>query len=133
MLALRIYLLVGLMVHKLVWEVLKRRQSSPQTRHDAAAQTSARSTVQLRLVKSIKVAILLAIAAQTFLPDIFPISVEPFALRVLGAFIYTVGLAIAIRSRTELGTNWSDIEAAEVLGEHKIVSNGPYRYIRHPI
>lgn len=133
MFVLRLYLLTGLVVHKLVWEILKRRQTSPRTRPATVPPTSAHTTPQLLLVKTVKVAILLGIAAQTFLPEIFPISGEPFALRLFGTLVYTAGLAIAIRSRTELGTNWSDIEAAEVFGEHKIVSNGPYRYIRHPI
>ena len=30
-------------------------------------------------------------------------------------------------------SNWSDIETAEVLCEHAVVSHGVYRYVRHPI
>ena len=130
MTALRIYLLAGLVLHKLVWEVLKRRQSVPS--NSGATGTGARS-LKLQAVKSIKIAILLAIAAQTLLPDIFPISTQPFVVRLAGVLIYTAGLAIAIMSRMQLGTNWSDIESATVLGKHQVISNGPYRYIRHPI
>ena len=129
---LKLYLLAGLVAHKLVWEVLKRRQLSPRDRV-TTPRASTKTTPQVRLVKLIKVAILLGIAVQTLLPDVLPISAEPYALRLVGTLIFTIGLAIAIRGRTELGTNWSDIEAAEVLRKHRIVSDGPYKYIRHPI
>jgi len=133
MLMLKLYLLGGLVVHKLVWEVMKRRQRLPMGRSTKNESSTVSTPLSVRLIKSVKVMILLAIALQTLLPDLLPISTEPFVLRLVGTLVFTVGLAIAIRSRTELGANWSDIEAAEVLGEHMIVSNGPYRYIRHPI
>ena len=126
MLFLRIYLLSGLLVHKAVWEVLKRRQTVDFEKPD-------RSLLKVQAVKAVKIAILLAIAVQTLLPDVLPLTSDPFALRIAGTLIYTAGLLIAIRGRTELGGNWSDIEAARVLSEQRVVSNGPYRLIRHPI
>jgi protein-S-isoprenylcysteine O-methyltransferase Ste14 len=131
MLILKLYLLTGLVVHKAVWEVLKRKR--PETNGDPGRDSITTSSLAVRAVKTAKIAILLGIVAQTLLPDILPISSESFALRVLGTLIYTAGLAIAIGSRTQLGTNWSDIEVAEVSRRHVIISNGPYRYIRHPI
>jgi protein-S-isoprenylcysteine O-methyltransferase Ste14 len=125
MLFLRIYLLAGLVAHKAVWEILKRRPQSLQPR--------APRSLFVQLVKVVKVAILLGIALQTFLPDILPLSSEPFMLRLAGALIYTAGLLIAIRGRTELGINWSDIETAKVLSDQSVVSSGLYRLIRHPI
>ena len=133
---LRIYLLGGLVVHKAVWEFLKVRQRGGNNRVDLTSRELERSATKgLRVggVKAVKIAILLAIAIQTLLPDILPISMEPLSLRIAGTLIYTVGLLVAIRGRTELGTNWSDIEAARVLREQAVVSNGPYRLIRHPI
>jgi protein-S-isoprenylcysteine O-methyltransferase Ste14 len=94
-------------------------------------KTTAGSAVAL--VKVVKITILLGIAAQTLLPDILPISSEPFYLRVVGVLIFTFGLVIAIRGRSELGSNWSDIESAQILRNQQVVSNGPYRFIRHPI
>jgi protein-S-isoprenylcysteine O-methyltransferase Ste14 len=54
-------------------------------------------------------------------------------LRLSGTIIYTAGLWIAIRGRTQLGDNWSNIETAQVLREQAVVAEGPYRFIRHPI
>jgi protein-S-isoprenylcysteine O-methyltransferase Ste14 len=136
MLLLRIYLLAGLLAHKAVWEILKRRQSraaGQELNSMVSNDRPARRGLPVQAVKAVKIAILLGIAAQTFLPDILPISSEPFVLRIAGTLIYTAGLLIAIRGRTHLGTNWSDIEASRVFNEHEIVSNGPYRFIRHPI
>ena len=87
----------------------------------------------VKLVKLVKVAILLGIVAQTMLPEIFPISPEPFLLRVIGVALYTAGLLIAVTARFQLDNNWSDIETAKVLSHQAVVSNGIYGYIRHPI
>ena len=127
MLFLRIYLLAGLLIHKLVWEILRRRQSG------FGSNATKNVDGGIRAVKIVKIAILLGVVIQTLLPDVLPISQEPFILRLAGSIIYTVGLMIAIRGRTELGTNWSNIETAQVLREQAVVSNGPYRFIRHPI
>ena len=115
------------MAHKVVWEVLKRRQK----RADAAGRPA--ESGPLTLVKAVKIAILLGIAAQTLMPDILPIAEDPAALRVVGVALYTTGLVVAIVSRLQLGANWSDIETAQVLQQQTVVANGIYRFIRHPI
>jgi protein-S-isoprenylcysteine O-methyltransferase Ste14 len=127
MLILRIYLLAGLIMHKLVWELLKRKQGG------AAANSRAPRSAKLLLIKTVKVGILLGIAVQTFLPDLFPIAQEATAIRAIGVVIYTTGLVMAIASRIQLGSNWSDIEAAKVLGHQTVIATGLYRHIRHPI
>lgn len=137
MLIVRIYLLTGLILHKALWELLKRPgrfvgvDDAAPSRDGLPARTQ--KSMAIQLVKAIKVAILLGIAAQTLLPEILPMSSDPLALRVFGVLIYTSGLFIAIRGRLELGTNWSDIESARVSHEQAVVANGLYRFIRHPI
>ena len=121
---LRIYLLLGLVAHKLVWEVLKR---------GAPAQTRPPVSLRTKLVKAVKVAILLGIMAQTVLPNFLPLLDNPETIRIAGAVLFTAGLAVAIAARLELGKNWSDIEVAGVLKEHNVVSGGIYGLIRHPI
>lgn len=133
MLLLRLYLLIGLIAHKVIWEVLKRRQESRGVSTDRASPVGSSSNWILRLVKGVKVVILLAIVAQTLLPEILPISADSLLLRVAGVSIYTAGLLMALSGRLKLGSNWSDIEAAKVLSEQKLVSRGIYRFIRHPI
>jgi protein-S-isoprenylcysteine O-methyltransferase Ste14 len=127
MILLRVYLLAGLVIHKLVWEVLKRRQG------EGASRPSAPRPLSVLLVKTVKVGILLGIAVQTMTGDVLPISEDATAVRMAGVIIYTTGLLVAIVSRLQLGSNWSDIEAAKVLRDQAVVAKGLYRYIRHPI
>ena len=119
---LRLYLLAGLVAHKALWEWMKRgkRKSAP-------------AKLQTGVVKAAKIAILCGIVVQTLLPEILPIADDPWMLRVAGTGLFTLGLAIAIVGRVQLGSNWSDIETAEVLRQHSVVSRGIYRYMRHPI
>jgi len=124
---LRFYLLAGLVAHKAVWELLKRRGQSP-----AAAARPVRSW-RLPLIKALKVGILIGLVLQSFLPDVFPITQESALLRSVGVAVFTAGLAIPIIARIQLDTNWSDIENAQILSGQTIISHGLYGYIRHPI
>lgn len=123
---LRLYLFGGLIFHKLVWEVLKRRQP-------ARAQTERGGSLVARAVKLVKLAILLGILAQTLAPEILPMRTDPGALRSAGVALFTAGLLVAVVARFQLGRNWSDIEAGLVQPDHELVARGLYRYIRHPI
>lgn len=127
MLLLRVYLLAGLIIHKLVWETLKRQRANPRANVDSPKST------RLLLVKVVKIGILLGIAAQTLMPDVLPIAHEATSLRIIGAAIYTAGLLMAIVGRLQLGVNWSDIEDAQVIRDQAVVASGLYRFIRHPI
>ncbi len=127
MIFVRLYLLAGLIAHKLVWELLKRRQAS-----GGEAAVRAVSAFQ-RLLKMIKTAILAGIVAQTLLPEILPVLAEPRRLRIIGVLTYTLGLAVAVLGRGQLGANWSDIEAPQIRRQQTVVATGVYRYIRHPI
>jgi protein-S-isoprenylcysteine O-methyltransferase Ste14 len=127
MILLRLYLLVGLVFHKLVWETWKRRQVH------ASAAAAVPSSLSTSLLKGVKIAILAGLVVQTLLPEIVPILDDGTILRVLGVPLYTLGLAVAVLGRVQLGDNWADIEAAQVLQHQSVVATGLYRYIRHPI
>jgi protein-S-isoprenylcysteine O-methyltransferase Ste14 len=127
MIFLRVYLLVGLIAHKALWEALKWRAAGYR------AIKQERQPISVKLIKGVKIAILLGVMAQTMTPDVWPITSSPVALRVVGALIYTVGLVIAMLGRIQLGPNWTDIEAARATRNQAVVSHGLYRYIRHPI
>jgi protein-S-isoprenylcysteine O-methyltransferase Ste14 len=123
---LRLFLLLGLVLHKGVWEVLKRRdhlQSMPRSR----------LTPAVAVIKLAKIAILAGLCVQTVLPEVLPILSEPMTLRLAGALIFAAGLAVAITARFQLGRQWSDIECSSVAADHKIIEYGVYRFIRHPI
>ena len=120
---LRVYFLAGLVAHKAVWEYMKvgrvvRKTATPPG---------------VLLVKIAKLGILAAILAQCLVGDVLPISQDPFALRVWGGALFTVGLAVALAGRIQLGDNWLDIESAGVKHRQGVTTNGVYRFIRHPI
>jgi protein-S-isoprenylcysteine O-methyltransferase Ste14 len=126
MILLRVYLLLGLIAHKALWEILKRRAGVSARR---PRQTSGFST----LVKIVKAVLLIALAAQTVLPEILPIAEDPVILRVAGILLFTLGLALAMAARIELGDNWLDIEDAQVRPDQALIATGVYKYVRHPI
>lgn len=125
--ALNCYLIAGLLLHKLVWEVLKRAHRPAPTRSGNSVP------IRLKLIKALKVAILSGIAVQTAISPVLPISNSPPLLTWVGVLIYTAGLGLALAARFELGKNWSDIEVGTVRADHRIVETGVYRHIRHPI
>jgi protein-S-isoprenylcysteine O-methyltransferase Ste14 len=122
---LRFYLLAGLVAHKVYWEVTKRRVSSLPRQTPGPV---------VRLIKAVKVAVLLAIVAQALAPlTILPLSVDPAPVQAAGLLLYTVGLAMALLGRSQLGNSWSDIEAPGQVAKAVLISHGLYGYIRHPI
>ncbi len=127
MIYLRLYLLLGMVIHKLVWEILKRRKGAPQSE-------SPKLEFNFKtLVKIVKTLILIFLIIQTAFLDVFPILDDPLALRIFGVLLYTAGLVLAIIARVQLGQNWANLEDFQVLRGQQLVQTGIYQYIRHPI
>src|SRR5262245_56502298 len=127
----RAYLLIGLVGHKVLWELLKRRSAPPQA---AVSPASPR----VRAVKLAKKLFLVGIIVQVLIPaewsPVPPLTVPPAPMLVaLGLAVFTGGLLLAVAGRVQLGTNWADIESAAVLGRQQLVAHGVYQFIRHPI
>ncbi len=60
----------------------------------------------------------------------------PFIARSLtgygiGMALVALGLGYAVQARRHLGANWSS--AVTLKEGHSLISNGPYRHLRHPI
>jgi protein-S-isoprenylcysteine O-methyltransferase Ste14 len=123
----RLSLLLGLILHKLLWEVLKRRDQA------ARPGKSSSNKAYAGMTKSVKGLVLTFLAVQTLFLDLVPIAEHPTPLRVVGTLIYVAGFAIAVAGRLQLGRNWVDLEDFQVLPEQALVTHGIYRYIRHPI
>jgi protein-S-isoprenylcysteine O-methyltransferase Ste14 len=124
--ALRIALLIGLAFHKILWEVLKRRNSNSPSRQPSTKPFA-------KPLKAVKVGVLLFLVVQTLFLDVFPIANEATSLRLVGAVIFFLGLAIAIIGRLEIGRNWIDLEDYQLLPQQSLVTSGIYSLIRHPI
>jgi protein-S-isoprenylcysteine O-methyltransferase Ste14 len=124
---LRLTLLLGLVLHKVLWEVMKRAEGAP-------AQRGVRPPAgKLAPVKLAKMGALGFLVVQTLALNVLPISARPRLLRKVGLLLYLSGLTVAIAGRLGLGNNWVDLEDSQVLPEHAVVSTGIYGYIRHPI
>jgi protein-S-isoprenylcysteine O-methyltransferase Ste14 len=122
---LRIYLIAGIVAHKLYWEYTKRR---------VPPAPKSKASLMVRMVKAVKVGILLAICVQVLIPwTILPLSADPVPFRAVGLLLYTLGLAMALAGRAQLGESWSDIEAPGQVAKAALVAHGLYRFIRHPI
>ena len=124
---LRLILAAGLIVHKLLWEVLRRTARKPQS------QSKRAPTLGSFFVKAAKAVVFVFLIVQTLFLDLLPISEEPGALRNAGAVIFFVGFCLAILGRLYLGKNWLDLEDAQVLSDQSLVTGGVYAYVRHPI
>jgi protein-S-isoprenylcysteine O-methyltransferase Ste14 len=124
---MRVLLFVGLLVHKLVWEILKRRST---TAHSTKQSTP---NVMVSVIKVIKIGVLVFLLIQTLFLELLPISSDPAMIKTVGLCFYLVGLTTAILGRLHLGDNWVDLEEYQVIPEQALVTKGIYRYIRHPI
>jgi len=123
----RLLLFGGLVLHKLVWEVLKRADTPSQN------NTAQPAGVFKRVIKAGKSLFLIFLVIQTLFLEIFPISENPQMFYLVGGIIYLAGLTIAITGRVQLGKNWANLEDYQVLSGQHLVQDGIYRYIRHPI
>lgn len=130
-LILRLVLLLGLVLHKVVWEVMKKRGNAPGQATSPNLPT--RTSLFKSLVKLGKVFILVFLVVQTIALNVLPISDQPTGLRLVGLVIYLGGLSLAILARLQLGKNWANIEDYQVLAGQSLVQKGIYRSIRHPI
>jgi len=135
---LRLILFLGLVFHKLLWEVMKNQPPAtshqpPATKHQRPTTSHQPPATFVRLVKVIKGMVLVFLIIQTLFLDLLPISDQPTTLRIIGTIIYFVGLTMAVIGRLQLGKSWVDLEDYQVLPQQSVVTSGIYRYIRHPI
>ena len=61
----------------------------------------------------------------------FVIFKSTFTFHIVGSIITVAGLLGALWARTVLGRNWSGYVTYKE--NHELVTNGPYKFVRHPI
>jgi len=135
---LRIFLFAGLVLHKVIWEILKRkrdvnnvvRASRPLSSADG---TSAPLSAIKRAIKAAKILLLIFFLIQTLFLNVLPMNNPNPSVRILGSVLFALGLCTAIAGRVSLGSSWRDLEDGQVLPDQLLVTRGIYRYIRHPI
>jgi len=80
--------------------------------------------------------LLFAIIAAFVLPRLKVFHFVNFApvklpLSLIGTLLSVAGMAFLVWGRIHLGKNWSQI--VTIKENHKLVTSGPYRYVRHPM
>jgi protein-S-isoprenylcysteine O-methyltransferase Ste14 len=126
MTVLRAILVAGLLLHKVVWEVWKRRD-------DFVASTTAPAAPVKRILKGAKAAFLVFLVGQAAALDVLPLPGRSLGRRIAGVVLFVVGVVMAIAGRVQLGSNWSNIEEGQVRTDQALETGGIYRVIRHPI
>jgi protein-S-isoprenylcysteine O-methyltransferase Ste14 len=128
MIVLRIVLFSGMVVHKLIWEILKVSDKNTSKKVLTPSNNGLKYLVKLG-----KTVVLLLLIIQTLFLNILPLSSDPARLRLIGTIIYFFGLLVAIVGRVQLGRNWANLEDYQVLPGQSLIQTGIYKYIRHPI
>lgn len=113
---------IGLwLAFSLYWE-FEAKNSAP------AAVSESRASRYLHLLLVNAAQLLLFLEVRGLGGRYLPASTILFSI---GLTIEALGAALAVWARRCLGRNWSGRIAINV--EHKLVRNGPYRLVRHPI
>ena len=94
---LRLFLFLGLVFHKIIWELLKRRNKDSGTQKQTAKRPF------IIFFKSFKILVLTFLIIQTLFLDLFPINDQSFQVRILGFTLYLIGLTTAVLGRVQLG------------------------------
>ncbi len=67
----------------------------------------------------------------SFSPIFSQLFFPSYTVEFIGSFFAVVGVIGAVWARTTLGRNWSGYVTYKK--DHELVTNGPYRWVRHPI
>jgi protein-S-isoprenylcysteine O-methyltransferase Ste14 len=82
------------------------------------------------LAATLGLGVIPAFYVATALPQWAERPAPPWAV-VLGSLVYGAGLWVFRRSHKDLGKNWSI--TLEIRDQHRLVSNGVYQRVRHPM
>ena len=101
-------------------------------RNRANVQESYRDGVEL-LVMVLAFCGMLAIPILHLATDTFAFASyrQRTSLGVAGAVVFVAALLLLWRTHVDLGRNWS--ESLELMESHRLVTNGVYRHVRHPM
>ena len=58
---------------------------------------------------------------------------ENIFIQIIGFILVILGCLEAILGRNALGKNWTECYDYHIKNKHRLIVNGPYKYVRHPI
>jgi protein-S-isoprenylcysteine O-methyltransferase Ste14 len=64
--------------------------------------------------------------------NIFPFK-QSWSTEILGAIICVIAVICSFLGRKALGSNWTDSAETQIKKKHVLVTDGIYKFIRHPI
>ena len=108
----------------LYWWVASRGANPTQRRESALSRAA-------HIVPLTIAAWLLAAGRVPFAVLNEPIFPRTLGLYAVGVAITALGLAFSVWARVHIGDNWS--ATVTIKKDHRLVRDGPYRYVRHPI
>jgi protein-S-isoprenylcysteine O-methyltransferase Ste14 len=102
-----------------------------------AWQSGQKTTQRISLIEKVLLGLLMV--GNLIIPLIFSVTgwldfanySLPAWMGWLGVFLFACGLFIFARSHIDLKSNWSP--SLEIRKDHTLVTNGIYRYVRHPM
>lgn len=56
-----------------------------------------------------------------------------YVVQITGLLLQVSGIAIAVKARITLSSNWTQAYDYQIKKDHELVTSGIYKYIRHPI
>jgi len=111
---------LGWVVFSLYWEAAAKNAAAAKSAESAGSRG-----IHVFLANA---ALLLEVVPLRVLGRFVPLST---AIMITGLAIEAIGLALAILARRHLGCYWSGEISIKV--DHRLIRNGPYRMLRHPI
>jgi protein-S-isoprenylcysteine O-methyltransferase Ste14 len=111
------------------WYITEKEADQEKPKHHSPVPYSWLRHIGLRVVGIILIFQLLG--ASFF--QVQAASVVLFTLQIVGFLFIVIGVSVAISARKTLGTNWAHAFEYQIKQKQELVTNGVYKYIRHPI
>ncbi len=121
------FVILGILLY---WEVRERRSSR------AIGTRSGHSPVLRVFLRAIMPAAGILLMVQLIGIFELPLRVSTpilSALRTTGVILFLLGTILAIWARESLGIHWAHAADFQILPGQDLVTDGPYRYVRHPL
>ena len=119
---------VAIITFGFIWAVLGLYWAAPAQ----AAQTGESTLYRLLRLVILAITFSLLFWDRTAIGFLAKRLVPPFpTIALIGFASATLGLAVALWARIQLGQHWSDKVVLRT--DHQLIRSGPYAYMRHPI
>jgi protein-S-isoprenylcysteine O-methyltransferase Ste14 len=125
------FILIIIITNRILPAVRARKCKQKMLPDDQASKNEGKVTLLFRML--LFLAIVAFLTLYTIYPPFMDIIHIPFPvwLRWLGTFLSIIGVIFWIYSQAVLDKYWSP--QLQIQKDHKLVTSGPYKLIRHPI